>query len=158
MPRSDRPLAFEMVILGQSGGPTETGLSGYILKPYETSWTDGWVGLEGGMSKPAARDWAAELSDHHRLVRCCRFRNGCLELPSAARSSEHGFAGTNPARRFFAFFRGRASLTTTSSHSRHDSTQLWPVGEISDCTGSRGRGTRKGYVEISRRVHRIGGG
>lgn len=48
MPRSTCPLAFEMVVLGQSGGPTETELSGYILKAYETAWTDGWVGLEGG--------------------------------------------------------------------------------------------------------------
>jgi len=63
MPRSTCPLAFEMVVLGQSGGPTETELSGYILKPYETAWTDGWVGLEGGESGVGGFDIELELQN-----------------------------------------------------------------------------------------------
>lgn len=64
MPRSNSPLAFEMVVLGQSGGPMETELSGYVLKPYETSWTDGWVGLEGGES------WSCSKPGRMILIAC----------------------------------------------------------------------------------------
>lgn len=42
----------------------ETELSGYVLKPYETSWTDGWVGLEGGES------WSCSKPGRMILIAC----------------------------------------------------------------------------------------
>ncbi|BGP21128.1 hypothetical protein JCM10213_008959 [Rhodosporidiobolus nylandii] len=40
--------AFELIVLGCGGGPIETNLSSYLVKPYHAKWTDGCTGLEGG--------------------------------------------------------------------------------------------------------------
>ncbi|KIK40773.1 hypothetical protein CY34DRAFT_806889 [Suillus luteus UH-Slu-Lm8-n1] len=37
-----------MVVVGSGGGPDETNLSGYLLKPRNASWRDGIIALEGG--------------------------------------------------------------------------------------------------------------
>lgn len=44
------PSSFEMVVLGSGGGPMETDLSCYLLKPLESSWEQGCVSLEAGES------------------------------------------------------------------------------------------------------------
>lgn len=40
--------AFDLVVLGSGGGPDETNLSGYLLKPREASWEAGIIALEAG--------------------------------------------------------------------------------------------------------------
>ncbi|GAA5820140.1 hypothetical protein JCM3770_005388 [Rhodotorula araucariae] len=43
----DRP-AFELLVLGCGGGPIETNLSSFLIKPFARSWTDGCTGIEAG--------------------------------------------------------------------------------------------------------------
>ncbi|KAG9318143.1 cAMP phosphodiesterases class-II-domain-containing protein [Chiua virens] len=45
--------AFDIVVVGSGGGLDETNLSGYLVKPCDTSWDDGIVALEAG-SGPGA--------------------------------------------------------------------------------------------------------
>ncbi|KAL8278499.1 hypothetical protein RQP46_009189 [Phenoliferia psychrophenolica] len=40
--------AFEMLVVGCGGGPLETNLSSYLLKPYSHKWAAGCTALEGG--------------------------------------------------------------------------------------------------------------
>lgn len=40
--------AFELVVVGCGGGPDETNLSSYLVKPSDAAWTDGIVSLEAG--------------------------------------------------------------------------------------------------------------
>ncbi|GAA5916623.1 hypothetical protein JCM8208_004998 [Rhodotorula glutinis] len=40
--------AFELLVLGCGGGPIETNLSSFLVKPYASKWTDGCTGIEGG--------------------------------------------------------------------------------------------------------------
>ncbi|SCZ96438.1 BZ3500_MvSof-1268-A1-R1_Chr8-2g10193 [Microbotryum saponariae] len=40
--------AFEMLVVGCGGGPLETNLSSYLVKPYATKWADGCTSLEAG--------------------------------------------------------------------------------------------------------------
>ncbi|SGY97837.1 BQ5605_C035g11428 [Microbotryum silenes-dioicae] len=40
--------AFEMLVVGCGGGPLETNLSSYLVKPYSTKWADGCTSLEAG--------------------------------------------------------------------------------------------------------------
>ncbi|GJN94558.1 hypothetical protein Rhopal_007641-T1 [Rhodotorula paludigena] len=40
--------AFELLVLGCGGGPIETNLSSFLVKPYRSKWTDGCTGIEGG--------------------------------------------------------------------------------------------------------------
>ncbi|ETW85656.1 cyclic-AMP phosphodiesterase-like protein [Heterobasidion irregulare TC 32-1] len=40
--------AFDVVVVGCGGGPSETNLSAYLLKPYDAAWLDGTVALEAG--------------------------------------------------------------------------------------------------------------
>ncbi|GAA5989631.1 hypothetical protein JCM11641_002906 [Rhodosporidiobolus odoratus] len=40
--------AFELLVLGCGGGPIETNLSSYLVKPYQAKWTDGCTAIEGG--------------------------------------------------------------------------------------------------------------
>ncbi|RDB21024.1 3',5'-cyclic-nucleotide phosphodiesterase [Hypsizygus marmoreus] len=45
--------AFELVVVGSGGGPDETNLSAYLLKPYEAAWEDGILALEAGSAQGA---------------------------------------------------------------------------------------------------------
>ncbi|KAK0210421.1 cAMP phosphodiesterases class-II-domain-containing protein [Desarmillaria ectypa] len=45
--------AFDMVVVGCGGGPDETNLSGYLLKPYDSRWEDGIIALEAGSGQGA---------------------------------------------------------------------------------------------------------
>ncbi|GAA5849257.1 hypothetical protein JCM9279_006428 [Rhodotorula babjevae] len=40
--------AFELLVLGCGGGPIETNLSSFLVKPYASKWTEGCTGIEGG--------------------------------------------------------------------------------------------------------------
>ncbi|KAF8479253.1 cyclic-AMP phosphodiesterase [Russula ochroleuca] len=40
--------SFDMVVVGSGGGPYETNLSSYLIKPCDTSWKDGIIALEAG--------------------------------------------------------------------------------------------------------------
>ncbi|KIK63768.1 hypothetical protein GYMLUDRAFT_40834 [Collybiopsis luxurians FD-317 M1] len=44
----DPALAFDMIVVGSGGGPHETNLSSYLLKPYGAEWDAGIVALEAG--------------------------------------------------------------------------------------------------------------
>ncbi|KIM87643.1 hypothetical protein PILCRDRAFT_63826 [Piloderma croceum F 1598] len=39
---------FDMVVVGSGGGPDETNLSAYLIKPFHANWGDGIVALEAG--------------------------------------------------------------------------------------------------------------
>ncbi|KAF7295251.1 hypothetical protein MIND_01064000 [Mycena indigotica] len=39
---------FDLVVVGEGGGPDETNLSGYLLKPSDKDWKDGIIALEAG--------------------------------------------------------------------------------------------------------------
>ncbi|KAF7322673.1 hypothetical protein HMN09_00046100 [Mycena chlorophos] len=39
---------FDLVVVGEGGGPDETNLSSYLFKPSDKQWRDGTVGLEAG--------------------------------------------------------------------------------------------------------------
>ncbi|KAM0746891.1 hypothetical protein T439DRAFT_329581 [Meredithblackwellia eburnea MCA 4105] len=41
-------LGFEMLVVGCGGGPLETNLSSYLIKPYSKKWSDGCTSLEAG--------------------------------------------------------------------------------------------------------------
>lgn len=47
--------AFDLVVVGAGGGPDETDLSAYLLKPAHTAWDDGIVALEAGSGPGALR-------------------------------------------------------------------------------------------------------
>ncbi|KAG2752245.1 hypothetical protein P692DRAFT_20313862 [Suillus brevipes Sb2] len=47
--------AFDMVVVGSGGGPDETNLSGYLLKPHDAAWNDGIIALEAGSGLGALR-------------------------------------------------------------------------------------------------------
>ncbi|KAF7440935.1 3',5'-cyclic-nucleotide phosphodiesterase pde1 [Pleurotus ostreatus] len=45
--------AFNMIVVGSGGGPDETNLSSYLIKPAEASWDEGVIGLEAGSGQGA---------------------------------------------------------------------------------------------------------
>lgn len=47
--------AFDMIVVGSGGGPDETNISGYLLKPCEAAWNDGIIALEAGSGLGALR-------------------------------------------------------------------------------------------------------
>ncbi|EEB94825.1 hypothetical protein MPER_06300, partial [Moniliophthora perniciosa FA553] len=49
------PAAFDMVVVGSGGGPDETNLSSYLLKPAKKSWEAGIIALEAGFGPEALR-------------------------------------------------------------------------------------------------------
>ncbi|KAK0448370.1 cAMP phosphodiesterases class-II-domain-containing protein [Desarmillaria tabescens] len=49
-----------MVVVGCGGGPDETNLSGYLLKPYDSRWEDGIIALEAGSGQGALSHILAE--------------------------------------------------------------------------------------------------
>ncbi|KAG1749119.1 cyclic-AMP phosphodiesterase [Suillus paluster] len=42
--------AFDLIVVGSGGGPDETNLSGYLLKPCDAAWDNGMIALEAGAS------------------------------------------------------------------------------------------------------------
>ncbi|KAF5386590.1 hypothetical protein D9615_001704 [Tricholomella constricta] len=44
---------FDIVVVGSGGGPDETNLSAYLLKPHEAAWKDGIIALEAGSGQGA---------------------------------------------------------------------------------------------------------
>ncbi|EGN96145.1 hypothetical protein SERLA73DRAFT_185733, partial [Serpula lacrymans var. lacrymans S7.3] len=44
---------FDLVVVGSGGGPDETNLSAYLLKPSQNAWEDGIVALEAGSGQGA---------------------------------------------------------------------------------------------------------
>ncbi|KIK95855.1 hypothetical protein PAXRUDRAFT_350984 [Paxillus rubicundulus Ve08.2h10] len=47
--------AFDIIVVGSGGGLDETNLSGYLVKPSNTSWDDGIIALEAGSGHGALR-------------------------------------------------------------------------------------------------------
>ncbi|KAK4053285.1 3',5'-cyclic-nucleotide phosphodiesterase pde1 [Microbotryomycetes sp. JL221] len=45
--------AFDVLVIGCGGGPLETNLSSYLVKPYSQPWTAGSTSLEGGSTMGA---------------------------------------------------------------------------------------------------------
>ncbi|KAG5645050.1 hypothetical protein DXG03_007229 [Asterophora parasitica] len=44
---------FDIVVVGSGGGPDETNLSAYLLKPHDAAWEDGIIALEAGSAQGA---------------------------------------------------------------------------------------------------------
>lgn len=83
-------IIFDMVVVGSGGGPDETNLSAYLLKPRRARWEDGVLALEAGSGQGALNqllqrnphlfDSPSDLDDHeprvfsaseiYNLVRC----------------------------------------------------------------------------------------
>lgn len=47
--------AFDMLVVGSGGGPDESNLSAYLLKPRQAAWNDGIIALEAGSGLGALR-------------------------------------------------------------------------------------------------------
>ncbi|KAL0947289.1 hypothetical protein HGRIS_013409 [Hohenbuehelia grisea] len=60
---------FDMLVVGVGGGPDETNLSAYLVKPCGTSWKDGIIALEAGSGQGALN----QILAHHPgiLASCC---------------------------------------------------------------------------------------
>ncbi|KAF9052778.1 cAMP phosphodiesterases class-II-domain-containing protein [Panaeolus papilionaceus] len=83
---SKNTIAFDFVVVGAGGGPDETNLSAYLVKPHNTSWEDGIVALEAGsgqgtlaqllrinpniFSKPEVKDKRYTAPEIYSFVRC----------------------------------------------------------------------------------------
>jgi len=50
---SPPPVAFDVVVVGSGGGPDETNLSAYLVKPRSRDWEDGIIALEAGSGQGA---------------------------------------------------------------------------------------------------------
>ncbi|KAJ7236721.1 cyclic-AMP phosphodiesterase [Mycena haematopus] len=80
---------FDLVVVGEGGGPDETNLSAYLLKPSGAAWEDGIVALEAGSGQgtvqrllqqdphlfntsdqPSARTKPYSAAEIYSLVRC----------------------------------------------------------------------------------------
>jgi len=80
---------FDLVVVGEGGGPDETNLSAYLFKPSAAAWEDGIVALEAGSGQgtvqkllqrdphlfntpdqPSARTKPYSAAEIYSLVRC----------------------------------------------------------------------------------------
>ncbi|TFY56352.1 hypothetical protein EVG20_g8954, partial [Dentipellis fragilis] len=66
---------FDLVVVGAGGGPSETNLSAYLLKPHTAPWRDGIVALEAGSGIGKLTDI---MKDKPTLFHSCD--DGCDDL------------------------------------------------------------------------------
>ncbi|EKM82836.1 hypothetical protein AGABI1DRAFT_68827 [Agaricus bisporus var. burnettii JB137-S8] len=60
-------IALDLLVVGSGGGPDETNLSGYLLKPADADWRDGVVALEAGSGQGTLRQL---LRQNPQLLDC----------------------------------------------------------------------------------------
>ncbi|KAJ3983636.1 cAMP phosphodiesterases class-II-domain-containing protein [Lentinula detonsa] len=108
--------AFVLVCVGSGGGPLESNLSGYLLKPYNAGWEAGIVALEAGSGQgtlnrlleqepdlfrtqsSASRTYSA--SEIYTFVRCFLITHAHLDHVSSLVLSTGSSAG--PRKRVYA--------------------------------------------------------
>ncbi|KAJ7074342.1 cAMP phosphodiesterases class-II-domain-containing protein [Mycena amicta] len=102
-------MAFDLVVVGEGGGPDETNLSAYLFKPSEKDWKDGIVALEAGsglgtLQKLIDRDPqlfnSTSAAEVYSFVRCFLITHAHLDHINALVISAGSLSG--PRKRVFA--------------------------------------------------------
>ncbi|KAJ7470358.1 cyclic-AMP phosphodiesterase [Mycena latifolia] len=130
-------MSFDLVVVGEGGGPDETNLSAYLFKPSAAPWEDGIVALEAGSGqgavqkllqrdphlfnspdKPSARTKPYSASEIYSLVRCFLISHAHLDHVNSLVISAGSLSG--PRKRLFA-----AKQTLTDLESVF-ADRIWP--------------------------------
>ncbi|KZP29888.1 hypothetical protein FIBSPDRAFT_908193 [Athelia psychrophila] len=105
--------SFSMVVVGSGGGPDETNLSAYLIKPHNADWEDGITALDAGSGKGALK----------RIIK---------ETPStfARRNDESDSKATSPlsANKIYSCIR---AFIITHAHLDHISSLVISAGSLS---------------------------
>ncbi|GLB35161.1 putative cyclic-AMP phosphodiesterase [Lyophyllum shimeji] len=126
---------FDIVVVGSGGGPDETNLSAYLLKPHEAAWDDGILALEAGSAQgalaellrrdpllfkshndPTSRTYSA--SEIYSFVRCFLITHPHLDHISGLVLSAGSFTG--PRKRIYAIKETLNDLESVFSD------RIWP--------------------------------
>ncbi|KAJ7582518.1 cAMP phosphodiesterases class-II-domain-containing protein [Mycena floridula] len=121
--------AFEMVVVGCSGGPNETDLSAYLFKPSAATWESGIVALEAGSGVGALSRLLQsnpKLFDNEKLtaaqvysfVQCYLITHAHLDHVNSLVLSSGGFIG--PRKRVYAAQQTLENLETVFAD------RIWP--------------------------------
>ncbi|KAJ7285995.1 cAMP phosphodiesterases class-II-domain-containing protein [Mycena rebaudengoi] len=125
---------FEMVVVGEGGGPDETNLSAYLFKPSAACWEDGIIALEAGSGQGAlqrilqrdpqlfqtpARPKPYSASEIYSFVRCFLISHAHLDHVNSLVISAGSLGGSR--KRLFA-----AQKTLQDLESCVFSDRIWP--------------------------------
>ncbi|KAJ7197234.1 cAMP phosphodiesterases class-II-domain-containing protein [Mycena pura] len=128
---------FDLVVVGEGGGPDETNLSAYLFKPSGLSWEDGTVALEAGSGQgtlhkllqrnpqlfnspdgPSARTKPYSASEIYSFVRCFLVTHAHLDHVNSLVISAGSLSG--PRKRVCAAKRTLADLESVFAD------RIWP--------------------------------
>ncbi|KAJ7168116.1 cyclic-AMP phosphodiesterase [Mycena crocata] len=128
---------FDLVVVGEGGGPDETNLSAYLLKPSAAAWEDGIVALEAGSGQgalqkllqgdpqlfnspdqPLARTKPYSASEIYSLVRCFLISHAHLDHINSLVISAGSLGG--PRKRLCAAKQTLADLESVFAD------RIWP--------------------------------
>ncbi|KAJ6618282.1 hypothetical protein B0H10DRAFT_2164196 [Mycena sp. CBHHK59/15] len=128
---------FDLVIVGEGGGPDETNLSAYLFKPSAASWEDGIVALEAGsgqgavqkllehdphlfnsLEQSSSRTKPYSASEIYSLVRCFLISHAHLDHVNSLVISAGSLGG--PRKRLFAAKQTLEDLESVFSD------RIWP--------------------------------
>ncbi|KAF7974065.1 hypothetical protein HWV62_23991 [Athelia sp. TMB] len=77
-----------MVVVGSGGGPDETNLSAYLIKPYDADWEDGITALDAGSGKGALK---RIMADNPRLFAGRKDGLDAINAPPLSASKIYSF-------------------------------------------------------------------
>lgn len=126
---------FDIVVVGCGGGPDETNLSAYLLKPHDTTWKDGIIALEAGSAQGALSRLLQEnpllfespdkvapnrfsASEIYSFVRCFLITHAHLDHVNGLAISAGSLAG--PRKRVYAMKQTLENLESIFSD------RIWP--------------------------------
>ncbi|KAJ6547146.1 cyclic-AMP phosphodiesterase [Mycena capillaripes] len=128
---------FDLVVVGEGGGPDETNLSAYLFKPAAAAWEDGIVALEAGSgqgtvqkllqrdpnlfntpNQPSARTKPYSAAEIYSLVRCFLISHAHLDHVNSLVISAGSLGG--PRKRLYAAKQTLADLESVFSD------RIWP--------------------------------
>ncbi|KAF9264958.1 cyclic-AMP phosphodiesterase [Marasmius fiardii PR-910] len=122
------PAVFDMIVVGSGGGPDETNLSSYLLKPTGTSWEDGIIALEAGsgpgalsrllLQNPALFEQTRSAADIYSYVRCYLLSHAHLDHINGLIISAGSLGG--PRKRVYGIKNVLQDLESVFSN------RLWP--------------------------------
>ncbi|KAJ7090210.1 cAMP phosphodiesterases class-II-domain-containing protein [Mycena belliarum] len=130
-------MSFDLVVVGEGGGPDETNLSAYLFKPSTAPWEDGIVALEAGSGQgavqrllhsdprlfnlpghPSPRTKPYSASEIYSLVRCFLISHAHLDHVNSLVLSAGSLGG--PRKRLFA------AKQTLADLERVFDDRIWP--------------------------------
>ncbi|KAF8163072.1 cAMP phosphodiesterases class-II-domain-containing protein [Crassisporium funariophilum] len=129
LPSYSSPVTFDIVVVGSGGGPDETNLSGYLVKPHDADWEDGIFALEAGSGQGALaqllrkdplifRDKIYSPSEIYSFVRCFLLTHAHLDHINSLVVSAGSLRGSR--KRVFALKQTLQDLETVFSD------RIWP--------------------------------